>query len=139
MLPISPLLNSVQNEIDNNRSLQLNLGNGISISSIYGIENVITHIDFEKYCPLRCPGLNNSSRSHIKSEFVTPDSCAVCTDKYSEKELTRTLPCNHSYHATCIDDWILKRSSICPICKFNLHKFVTEKNKENNITQISIN
>lgn len=46
-----------------------------------------------------------------------PMECAVCLDNLKVGEKCRLLPlCNHSFHAECIDLWLLK-TSICPICR----------------------
>lgn len=43
--------------------------------------------------------------------------CAVCLDKFKAGERCRLLPsCNHSFHAECVDLWLL-RTPICPICR----------------------
>lgn len=43
------------------------------------------------------------------------DSCAVCLNDFEENDLLRRLPCNHSFHVTCVDKW-LKQNKNCPLC-----------------------
>ncbi|KAI1710009.1 ring finger domain-containing protein [Ditylenchus destructor] len=43
------------------------------------------------------------------------DECAICMVDFVDKEPIRFLPCMHSYHVKCIDDWLL-RSFTCPSC-----------------------
>lgn len=78
--------------------------------------NVLDQNTLNTRCPLRCPGLGNNKRD-IAIEYSKPETCSICTESYSEKQLTRTLPCNHSFHAPCIDPWLLQSSSVCPICR----------------------
>jgi len=46
--------------------------------------------------------------------------CALCLLPYEAGELVRTLPCSHTYHQACIDDWFAAtkfRARTCPLCK----------------------
>ncbi|CAL9773561.1 unnamed protein product [Musa acuminata subsp. burmannicoides] len=43
--------------------------------------------------------------------------CAVCLSTVDEGETLRMLPaCQHTFHAECIDRWLLS-SSTCPVCR----------------------
>lgn len=41
--------------------------------------------------------------------------CVICMGDFSIGEHLRILPCMHSYHRDCIDDWLM-RSFTCPSC-----------------------
>lgn len=41
--------------------------------------------------------------------------CVICRDDYEEGDLLRTLGCGHSWHARCLDPWLLTDSR-CPLC-----------------------
>ncbi|CAL8071394.1 unnamed protein product [Calicophoron daubneyi] len=41
--------------------------------------------------------------------------CIICMCDYEVGEELRTLPCLHTYHRVCIDDWLM-RSLTCPSC-----------------------
>lgn len=47
----------------------------------------------------------------------SPLNCVVCLESFKVGEKCRLLPlCNHSFHAECVDAWLMKMSS-CPICR----------------------
>lgn len=41
--------------------------------------------------------------------------CAICMCDFVINDTLRILPCMHSYHKECIDDWLM-RSFTCPSC-----------------------
>lgn len=53
---------------------------------------------------------NNASNNHC---------CSVCLEGYKVGDLVRTIPCFHSFHQHCIDDW-LSRKATCPVCKHSV-------------------
>ncbi|KAI8576612.1 hypothetical protein K450DRAFT_255845 [Umbelopsis ramanniana AG] len=58
------------------------------------------------------------------------DICAVCLDQFEENiSQVRKLPCNHIFHAACIDPWLKDRSGFCPICKASAHIKAKQKDK----------
>jgi hypothetical protein len=74
----------------------------------------------EQYAPLRFPGLNNVIDStNANHQYTIPTKCSVCMDIFSTSGLSRTLPCNHSFHATCIDSWLEKHGN-CPLCRVHI-------------------
>jgi len=56
--------------------------------------------------------------------------CAVCLCEFLEQDKLRLLPnCNHAFHISCIDTWLLSNSS-CPLCRGTLYSqgFSFDKN-----------
>jgi len=41
--------------------------------------------------------------------------CVICMIEFNIGDAIRYLPCMHSYHIDCIDDWLM-RSFTCPSC-----------------------
>ncbi|XP_002193228.4 E3 ubiquitin-protein ligase RNF128 isoform X2 [Taeniopygia guttata] len=49
------------------------------------------------------------------------DSCVVCFEQYKANDVVRVLTCNHVFHKTCIDPWLLEHGT-CPLCKCDILK-----------------
>jgi hypothetical protein len=48
-------------------------------------------------------------------------SCHICLEDFVHlSSIIRELPCGHIYHPDCIDDYLSRISSICPICKASM-------------------
>jgi hypothetical protein len=45
------------------------------------------------------------------------ETCVICLDDFQEGDKLRVLPCDHGYHAKCIDPWLVKTKRICPQCR----------------------
>ena len=47
--------------------------------------------------------------------------CTLCLEPYSTGEQLRTLPCQHVFHASCIDCWLFDKCDsakrACPLCR----------------------
>ena len=41
--------------------------------------------------------------------------CVICMIEFVIGDKVRYLPCMHTYHTDCIDDWLM-RSFTCPSC-----------------------
>ncbi|KAJ8665428.1 hypothetical protein QAD02_007090 [Eretmocerus hayati] len=50
-----------------------------------------------------------------KFDGAKKGECVICMMELMVGEEVRYLPCMHTYHAMCIDDWLL-RSLTCPTC-----------------------
>lgn len=58
-----------------------------------------------------------SKEMGVGSNNSGPLNCAVCLENFQVGEKCRLLPiCSHSFHAECVDAWLLKMPS-CPICR----------------------
>ncbi|KAK8143717.1 hypothetical protein G3M48_006839 [Beauveria asiatica] len=44
--------------------------------------------------------------------------CHICLVEFEDRlSIIRELPCHHIFHPTCIDEFLLRNSSLCPMCK----------------------
>lgn len=64
-----------------------------------------------------------SQRSAINGEIDTIASnyqphCHICLEAYDDRiTIIRELSCHHIFHPVCIDEFLTRNSSLCPICK----------------------
>ncbi|CAH2073207.1 unnamed protein product [Thlaspi arvense] len=42
--------------------------------------------------------------------------CSICQEEYVDKDEVGTMPCEHMYHVSCVEQW-LRMKNWCPICK----------------------
>ncbi|KAJ3406293.1 hypothetical protein HDU80_011558 [Chytriomyces hyalinus] len=43
--------------------------------------------------------------------------CSICIEEFLVGDRLRCLPCNHSFHAECVDRWLVSVVNTCPLCK----------------------
>ena len=50
-------------------------------------------------------------------------TCTVCQETMRQGELVRTLTvCTHQFHKSCIDNWLLRESVVCPTCRHDIRE-----------------
>lgn len=55
-------------------------------------------------------------------EFASKE-CSICLCSYASGQEIRRLGCGHCFHGCCVDEWLTKRSSKCPLCLQPVGKF----------------
>lgn len=51
---------------------------------------------------------------------IPATECPICLGEFEDGDKVRVLPkCNHGFHVSCIDTWLLSHSS-CPNCRHSL-------------------
>lgn len=46
-------------------------------------------------------------------------SCCICLDTLNVGQFAKSMPCTHSFHSDCLDEW-LRRKASCPLCQLKL-------------------
>nr|XP_028569873.1 E3 ubiquitin-protein ligase ZNRF4-like [Podarcis muralis] len=91
------------------------------------VSALIAALLIEKYL-LRCHRWKAGRSFHLQGNrgelltFSFPSSryqeCAICLEKYVERDSLKVLSCSHAFHSKCIDLWHITqaRSKTCPLC-----------------------
>ncbi|GKV41445.1 hypothetical protein SLEP1_g48981 [Rubroshorea leprosula] len=48
------------------------------------------------------------------------ETCAICLEDYKDGEVVKVLPCQHDFHSGCVDSWLTKWGTFCPVCKLDM-------------------
>lgn len=58
-----------------------------------------------------------SSQAVISAGSLESDiKCSICQEEYEEADELGEIDCGHSYHISCIRQWLIQKN-VCPICK----------------------
>ncbi|KAF8230079.1 hypothetical protein L208DRAFT_140471 [Tricholoma matsutake] len=66
---------------------------------------------------------NNPSTSHpdaspaLRPWFEAQLECAICLSDFVKGDKVRVLPCRHIFHLDEVDEWLIQRKKLCPVCK----------------------
>ncbi|KAI0648152.1 hypothetical protein C8Q79DRAFT_999587 [Trametes meyenii] len=62
----------------------------------------------------------NASTSHdvpLPTWVEEQMECAICLEMFAKGDRVRVLPCYHLFHIAEIDEWLIQKKKLCPICK----------------------
>eukprot|EP00934_Nitzschia_sp_Nitz4_P003783 Nitzschia sp. Nitz4//scaffold15_size197535//132603//134631//NITZ4_001593-RA/size197535-augustus-gene-0.228-mRNA-1//-1//CDS//3329537760//3773//frame0 len=68
----------------------------------------------------RFPAFQYRAADHVEEPL--DEECVICLDDFEEDTRLRKLPCGHVFHSTCISRWLVERSAVCPLCKYDLYE-----------------
>lgn len=76
------------------------------------------------------PRALNSDGSSSHQLTFSQRTCAICLDDFVPgTSLVRELPCTHIFHPECVDTFLMRDGSTCPVCKHNVlpPSFITDQ------------
>ena len=79
----------------------------INFMNIYNI-NINDYITKNKV-------LSEDEFKKLSKGYSTKD-CPICLETNEDSIM---LPCNHFFHEKCIKKWLLEKSTLCPLCKYD--------------------
>jgi len=108
----------------------------MSFVSLVVIISVLASFLFARNCRLLRHGVDNRP-PYIKKHVVEKlprsvykaqcssgnnfdEACAICLEDYDNGDMLRLLPCKHEFHVACIDPWLTKWGTFCPVCKLEV-------------------
>jgi len=45
------------------------------------------------------------------------EECAICLEVFAKGDRVRVLPCQHMFHMDEVDEWLINKKKLCPVCK----------------------
>ena len=92
---------------------------------------------------------NNVNENLIEGENKEKDAIAIEMQNMSNDNINNksnmtdnqisTLPCGHRYHVKCITEWMLKKKSICPMCREKMDVSISDHGEEEDLQNELLN
>jgi len=84
--------------------------------------------EFVEHLQQNRSGASSSEIDHLTASWLVDDvsklpeelrTCCVCLEDVHCGDRVRTLPCLHTFHAPCAEEWLQKKKT-CPLCQFSI-------------------
>ncbi|KAH9942729.1 hypothetical protein B0H21DRAFT_750075 [Amylocystis lapponica] len=63
----------------------------------------------------------STSHEHDLPPWVEQQlECAICLEMFAKGDRVRVLPCYHMFHMDEVDEWLIHKKKLCPICKMDV-------------------
>lgn len=85
------------------------------VSSIEARGALRTSNDTSTHSGGNSAGEGNSGANQTNTGNDEGLGCSICTEDFTVGEDVRVLPCNHKFHPTCVDPWLVNVSGTCPL------------------------
>ncbi|KAJ3782983.1 hypothetical protein GGU11DRAFT_560482 [Lentinula aff. detonsa] len=63
------------------------------------------------------PSSSNPNQDESQPWFESQTECAICLSDFEKDDKVRVLPCHHLFHMHEVDEWLIQRKKLCPVCK----------------------
>ncbi|KAH9931687.1 uncharacterized protein BXZ73DRAFT_47204 [Epithele typhae] len=63
------------------------------------------------------PTASTSHGENVPAWVDEQTECAICLEMFVKGDRVRVLPCYHFFHIDEIDQWLIHKKKLCPICK----------------------
>lgn len=74
------------------------------------------------------PAMDKAEIDVMETEEFTSESelkygeieCSICLDAFEVGDIMRVMKCGHRFHKPCVDEWLGRYKSVCPLCKIDM-------------------
>ena len=80
----------------------------------------------------------NEEDIQIELQNVSQDNNNLNNSSITDNQIS-TLPCGHRYHVKCITEWMLRKKSVCPMCREKIDVDIPENNEEDDLQNELLN
>ena len=80
----------------------------------------------------------NNEEDNVQIELQNVSQNNLNNSSITDNQIS-TLPCGHRYHVKCISEWMLKKKSICPMCREKINVDIPENNEEDDLQNELLN